>query len=82
MSRSFKHTPSLTSKGHKEDKRLANKRVRKLEELDGGRAFRKVSQSYEIKDQKWLLEKHGKRSNYMNEKYKPDENLIRKAFTK
>ena len=57
MSRSYKKHPWVTDhhvKTSSEDKKFANKKVRHQEDLPNRGAFKKVSNSYDICDFKWI----------------------------
>jgi hypothetical protein len=61
MSRSIKHTAIYKQRNDKDFKRLANKRVRRVS-IQSGAAFKRVSESYDICDYKWLADKGDKKA--------------------
>jgi len=52
MSRSYKKHPGWTGRSGEswKDKRLANHKVRKISDLPDGSAFRRVSETWDIRD--------------------------------
>ena len=52
MSRSYKHNPFCTDRPHgaKYWKRLANHKVRRSKEIPKGKGYRKIYESWEIRD--------------------------------
>ena len=56
MSRSYKKHPWVTdggTPGTKYSKRFANKKVRRNEDIPNGGSYKKVYESWEIRDYKW-----------------------------
>jgi len=57
MSRSFKHVPGFVDhpkSGSKKDKRFANKKIRNTEDIPNGGSFKKIYESWNINDWKFL----------------------------
>jgi hypothetical protein len=54
MSRSFKHVPGWTDRSPWA-KKMANKRVRKMNEVPNGKSYKKAYESWDIHDYKTLL---------------------------
>ena len=50
MSRSFKHIPSWRDRSKKWAKRVANKKVRRSNILDNGMFYKRISESWDIRD--------------------------------
>ena len=67
MSRSYKHHPFCTDRHHgaKWWKNQANRRVRHYKgELPNGKAYKKVYESWEIRDYNWYMSKEAARDWY------------------
>jgi len=54
MSRSRKKTAIWKQRNDKDFKRYANKRVRNAEEVDDGRKYKRLLESYDICDFRWF----------------------------
>lgn len=55
MSRSYKHYPCTKDSGRskKEDKQLANRKVRHVHDIIDGMMYKRIYESYDICDHKW-----------------------------
>lgn len=72
MSRSFKKHPGWTDNSDaKTDKRLANKRVRKHLDIPSGNAYKKLYETWDIHDWKYIyFSEKDLQEDYGNESYK------------
>ena len=76
MSRSYKKHPWVTDhhvKTSSENKKFANKKVRHQEDLPNRGAFKKVSNSYDICDFKWIKTRAEAIQEYEEALKNPDE---------
>jgi hypothetical protein len=67
MSRSRKKSPIVKDPANKGMKRLANKKVRRTNNIPSGKAYKKVFESWDISDYRWIWTKEDAIDSYMNE---------------
>ena len=64
MSRSYKKHPFCKDKNKKGAKRTANKKVRRTKDIPNGKAYKKVFESWNISDYKWIWTREDAIKNY------------------